>query len=565
MRTSVAASLLLSALTNARELNVTSFRSVSAQPIAPAGSVKVPADFFSFGFETAFLHHFNNNFSDNIVASVGARMGKPLIIRIGGTSGDLVSIDPHLSNATKCVKGPGCPIDSRATFELGPSYFETFKLFPNATMTIQAPISPYQEKNKDGSKREAKMDAPHGADMTNDKHKKPEYAPEDWMDQSLEYVKLAYEALGPKRVAGIALGNEPDYYNYGPEEYTRRALALQKRIIDELHLEGDDRRIFEIGDIPNSVIVKRNRDQHFTLTDVVEGGLAKNGYAKFAAQHFYQVGAGNDYSGELMQQTLMNHTAITERFPPLNKSIADIKKTDPKIDFVLSETAGVMGGRPIKYAGGFGSAMWAVDFHLTAMAAGVKRVSNTMRPEAAHAFWVSDSSAPKTRRPMVQGVFPSAPFIADFVGKDDQGKVIELPTGHELFTAYAKYDVHTGKLARIALINLKRWDPTSPEKRGAASVTLDVGDRNAENVRMERMESGQGSAGLGLDYGGPTHNVTWAGEQWSHKVDKGKGHYVLGGRVQEIVHVNHGKAEVLIPDTEAAIIYFYDGDVTIQL
>ena len=66
--------------------------------------MSVPPDFFGFGFESGFVWHFNNNFSDNIVESVNSRMAGKMVIRIGGTSGDRFSYDPKQVKAAK-VRG----------------------------------------------------------------------------------------------------------------------------------------------------------------------------------------------------------------------------------------------------------------------------------------------------------------------------------------------------------------------------------------------------------------------------------------------------------------------------
>ena len=76
--------------------------SIPATP--PDGAVSVPPDFFGFGFESGFVWHFNNNFSDNIVESVNSRMAGKMVIRIGGTSGDRFSYDPKQVKAAK-VRG----------------------------------------------------------------------------------------------------------------------------------------------------------------------------------------------------------------------------------------------------------------------------------------------------------------------------------------------------------------------------------------------------------------------------------------------------------------------------
>lgn len=193
----------------------------------PDSAVTVPADFFSFGFETAFLNHFSNDFSQNLVNSVGSRMSKPMILRVGGTSGDLVRFNKSQTEPTHCEGPFQCPHSSKNTYTLGPSYFESFKWFNKTQMTFQAPIYPKEQ-------------------------------PDNWTIASMDYIRNAAKALGKDRIAGIALGNEPDYYKYDMKEYISRALELEGKIIKELGLKGAERSIFELGDIPNSVIKKGN-------------------------------------------------------------------------------------------------------------------------------------------------------------------------------------------------------------------------------------------------------------------------------------------------------------------
>lgn len=141
-------------------------------------------------------------------------MSKPLIIRVGGTSGDLVRVKEGLTEATHCFAGPGCPDNSKDSFDIGPSYFDGFKRFQNATMTFQAPMGP-------------EMD----------------------IQQTMAYVKNAWNALGQGRVAGIALGNEPGFYNWTAEQYVMSALEVEDAIINEFNLSGAAASIFELGDI----------------------------------------------------------------------------------------------------------------------------------------------------------------------------------------------------------------------------------------------------------------------------------------------------------------------------
>jgi hypothetical protein len=252
----------------------------------------------------------------------------------------------------------------------------------------------------------------------------------------------------------------------------------------------------------------------------------------------------------------MNHTAILEHLAPYEKSMKFVNQHNANLSFVLSEVGSVIGGGPIDFSGAFGAALWAVDFHLAAMARGIKRVSNTQRPEATHAFWIPDNSGPKTGRPAVQGIFPAAPYIADFVGKGDSlGKVVEMDVPWQgQFTAYAMYSLQSGNIERVALVNLRQWDASSKTPRGNATVTLNV-DNGVKSALIRRMHADQGSSAMGFDLGGPQQNVTWAGEQWTYAIDQGMGHFPTGSIQQESVAVN-GTVTVSVPDTEAVIVFF---------
>lgn len=221
---------ILATLVHSKDISNASF-ALEVHATAPGSTTNVPADFFSFGIETAFLNHFSTDLSENLVNSIGSRMSKPMVIRVGGTSGDLVRVNESQTEATDCISGQNCPHSSKDTFSLGLSYFDGFKLFKNAHMTFQAPMCPHLDSDT-------------------------------WLNDSMAYVRRAANALGHDRIAGIALGNEPDYYEYGQEEYVSRALRIENRTIELLGLSGEERRIVELGDIPNSVIETRDNSNY---------------------------------------------------------------------------------------------------------------------------------------------------------------------------------------------------------------------------------------------------------------------------------------------------------------
>lgn len=182
------------------------------KPTQPGAAVRVPPDFVSVGFETAFLPNYANDFSENLVSSVAGRMAAPLVIRIGGTSGDRLRLDLDQEEAVTCDRSSDqCPTASGGVYTLGPSYFDAFARFPSAHMTLQAPLGAAENTTS-----------------------------------SVEYARRAYRGLTAKRVAGISVGNEVNMYLDGAS-YGHRAEELQDRLASALQL--DDGRVFQAFDL----------------------------------------------------------------------------------------------------------------------------------------------------------------------------------------------------------------------------------------------------------------------------------------------------------------------------
>lgn len=247
----------------------------------------------------------------------------------------------------------------------------------------------------------------------------------------------------------------------------------------------------------------------------------------------------------------MNHTAIVNRLKPYASDVSKVGS----LPLVISEMGSALGSSPSQWGGGFGAAMWAVDIHLAAMARGIKNICNTQAPTATHGFWIPDNSGVHTTGPAVQGLFPAAAFVTEFVGKDDTlGKVVELPSSNSEFSAYAMYNLKSNKPQRIALVNLHEWNKDSKAKRGTSQVSLDVGDE-VKSAEGRYMSSGSGSFARGFDLGGQDEVVTFAGEQWSFKLNQGKGSFVSNDKEQTTkLTVKGGKVTVPVQDTEAVVI-----------
>ncbi|KAJ5176624.1 uncharacterized protein N7482_002501 [Penicillium canariense] len=495
---------------------------------ASTPAVAVPADFFGFGFESGLLPHYDNEFSNNTVNSIQSRMLKPMVIRVGGTSGDHITFKEDQKVASDCHSKKIC--NSLDTYTVGPDYFNALRNFQASHWSIQAPM---------------------GDEMN--------------IEDTMDFLQQAWgaatnEGTDRDRVAAIALGNEPNWYKkYGIEGYIERSQMIENRVTERFSLKGEEARIFQTGEIAAEVASKKDSPSKFTLMDLLTTLFkGEHSQVKYAAEHYYQVigqKGGHNYTTSDLQDTLMNHFAIRDKLASYVNDANPLSIKDKSIPLVISEAGSAIGHTALDFAGGFGAAIWAVDFHLAAMSHGIKRVCNTHGPDAMHAWWLPDDTSRYTNSPAVQGIFPAAAYIADFVGKDGKlGKVREIDLNNEFFSGYVMYDLESSKPIRIALINLRQFE-TGPAVRPRFVATVDVGT-GVKSAVVHRMQSEYGASARGFDIGGPQENVTWDGEQWSYKVetDKGKGHMLPGYKEERLSVNNIGQIEVNVWDTEAVIV-----------
>ncbi|RDL32419.1 uncharacterized protein BP5553_08875 [Venustampulla echinocandica] len=208
---SVALAALL-VLDVAAQATATSTQSILLPTVRPSTAFIVPPDFLGVGFESAYLPAYNNDFSENLVNSLGSRIAAPSTIRIGGPSGDKLTFDPNQKASTWCPTGD-CVGYSNKAFVLGPSYFDTFKRFQSARFTFQASLG-------------------HNPNATN----------------VIANVKHAYAAVGPSRLDAIAVGNEVNWYEDSAATYVADAQTAKDAITSVLDLKDP------IWEIPDSAV-----------------------------------------------------------------------------------------------------------------------------------------------------------------------------------------------------------------------------------------------------------------------------------------------------------------------
>ncbi|KAH6847127.1 hypothetical protein B0I37DRAFT_445426 [Chaetomium sp. MPI-CAGE-AT-0009] len=503
------AAVLLAAQDAAGQATVTSTRDIPLPTARLPDAFEVPADFPSVGFETAFLPGYNNSFSDKLVASLASRMAAPPVIRIGGTSGDIIKFNPNQTEPAHCIEtDKAC--NSAARFILGPTYFDAFwAFFKSAHFSIQAPLG-------DGEPNRTNI---------------------------IAYVKGAYDALDDAaRVNTIAIGNEVNWFHentYKAAEYVADAQVAKDAITSALELGSSDSPIWEILDTASEQASKGNAP--YTVEGVFDAGIDRDGRVKYVAEHYYQF----DGKTHGIRDHLLNHTAVRAKLANYLPSIRYTRNTASK-RFILSETGGPLGVSEDVQTW-FANTLWSVDFQLYAMTLGVSRVTGVQRPEARRSLWIPAAGL-AVPGPRVQAPYYALPFVADFFGKAPAGSrgVVNVDLESPVLSAYAMFEGQA--LARVAVVNLREY--AGGATRNAVKVRLEKLGADVSEVRVGRLHADAGTAAGGFDVNGK--NITWAGQQWSYKVDGGDGH----GAVQmTTLEVTGGVVEVVIPDTEAVIVY----------
>lgn len=163
-------------------------------------------------------------------------------------------------------------------------------------------------------------------------------------------------------------------------------------------------------------------------------------------------------SGQFDLKQIMNHSAIARHLDDFRPQVEFLaKNTSGKVPLVLSEVGNTllstsnMPDPGYTFRNNLGSALWAVDFQLYAMAMGIGRVHLQQILSAGYSLWLPIAS--EGEQPQVRPNFYSQPFIADFIGKSRQTQVARFHvsggTGYSGLSGYAAYDA--GKLARVAI------------------------------------------------------------------------------------------------------------------
>ncbi|KAF2637824.1 hypothetical protein P280DRAFT_551970 [Massarina eburnea CBS 473.64] len=501
---------------------VTSTLKIALPTARPQDAYEVPANFPSVGFEHAFLPGFNDDFSSNLIEDLAGRMDDKPIIRVGGTSGDIIKYNPDQTEPHVCLQdghsitGPDIfnNCSHQSTFILGPHFFDAFtQRYKSARISIQAPLDPIHSDN-----------LPNKTNV-------------------VSFIKQAYKSVGADRIDAIAIGNEVNFYEKDGLSYVKDGLEAAKYIKQEVQEVSNSSAATPIWELLNTAweVSHGSFPWAYSLPNILTAWRKQDSRVKYVAEHYYQ------FDGKTPGITahLLNHTDLVAAFKHYQDKI-NWTRNVAKASYILSEAGGPLGPRD-EATGHFAIALWGANFMMYAMSHGVDRISLVQRPGVIRALWTPFATA-KRPGPMVQAQYYSYPFIADFLGRNVAGKrgVVEIPLNNSVFSAYGMFE--GGTLTRVAVVNLREYSGEGDRKAVKASLE-GLGD-GVRKVVVGRLHADEGTAAGGFDVN--EKNITWSGEQWSVAVNNGRAH---GKIVQTEVNITNGVVDVVVPDSEAVIVY----------
>lgn len=256
---------------------------------------------------------------------------------------------------------------------------------------------------------------------------------------------------------------------------------------------------------------------------------------------------GADEPGVTLQKTLMNHTAVKESVAThINLSQAlDSRGLAKGAPYFYGEMNSLYHqGRP-GLSNSFGAALWGVDFNLYSASKSIRRSHMHQGNNYRYAAWQpiqTNRTAIGTKAPYYGNV-----MVAAMLRGGDDVRVIDLELGGDTSAAYAAYE--SGKLARIAVINLKEYNYTASEpcvERPSENYSFRLSGADCESVSVERLMANGSNAITG---------VTWDGWSYNYELKGGAPVRLDNVTIGETAPVDkQGTVEIKVPWSSAAIL-----------
>ncbi|KAJ5108405.1 beta-glucuronidase [Penicillium angulare] len=488
----------------------------------------VLSPFVSFSIEFVYFPDYAgnktepNSFSNQLLENLGEIQGVRPHIRIGGNTQDYALFNSSLKTSINGTYIPSKSTDYPYIIYIGPSYFESYLMWPNTKFS-------------------------HGFNLAKNSSHNTQLL--------LDSVPFACQALSHDNLLVWELGNEPDDYknaiqgalrpfNWTEKDYVHewfnRTAALKKQMnIHCPHLADAKYMAPSFGGIDGSL----------KALTTWQDGLNDAGNIAFDAEHNYMGGA--DEPGVTLQKTLMNHTAVIQNAAQHVDFMKSLKSNNlaSDIPYILGETNSLYSEGRAGLSNSFGAALWGVDWNLYCASQGIRRIYMHQGTDYRYAAW-QPISTNKTTIGTKAPYYGNAMVAAMTKGGDDV-TIVNIPLEQDTESAYAAYV--DGKVTRIAVISMVEFNYTSIESdtssnsRPKAQYSFKLPDSfKSHQISVQRMMANGSDAVTG---------VTWDGFSYNYELENGSPVRMKNVTNHETVQVDRdGMLVIDVPYSSAALV-----------
>jgi Glycosyl hydrolase family 79 C-terminal beta domain len=251
--------------------------------------------------------------------------------------------------------------------------------------------------------------------------------------------------------------------------------------------------------------------------------------------------------GVTLQGTLMNHTNVVQILAPLinlSHSLANYH-----LPFILGEANNLFGEGAYGISDVFGAALWAVDFGLYAASQGIQRLHFHEGTNYRYVAWqpITTSKGTIGTRAPFYGHAAITAILGNILDSTVRVQALTFPDAaqHSTDAAYAIY--HSGKLARVAVVNLREYNYTVPTPGGRSAVQyrFNVPSATSGHVPIQRLSANGSDALTG---------VSWNGLSYNYELKQGMPVRLNNVTVGEQAAVSDGVVSVIVPFSSAAVL-----------
>ncbi|KAH8926626.1 glycoside hydrolase family 79 protein [Atractiella rhizophila] len=397
-----------------------------------------------------------NQYSVNMVKTLGTFQNAMPVIRVGGNSQDRAIYD---ASYTGTAAATSCPSDSSAKTCIGPKFFDSYNSFPDTKYTFG-----FNQARNDAS----------GANTLQ------------------KVVGLACKAIGVDNLEVFEFGNEPDLFSnngyrsssYNEANYVaewKNNTGIIRGLLQSACPEFISQDVY--GYMGPSLSSPGSKLKPSTIFN--SNGYNSAGTVKQVSIHNYMGNSAD--SSVTVENTLMNHAKVKSS---IGNHVNARNSINEDLDYVIGEHNSLYGGGAAGKSDTFGAALWAMDFSLYAATQGIKRVHFHFANGSPYSFW--QPSGPNTL-PSYYGALAAARLLGD----SSKVSVVEIPQSVSTDVMYAAYE--NGKLARLAIINNKYYTSGT---RGSKTYTVPVDGAGTLNLKSEILMGEAADTKNAVSFGG---------------------------------------------------------------